>query len=113
MNWEAAGAIGEVIGAIAVVGTLIYLALQIRNQNAATNLQIQESVLSGFDEPNALIAGDLARAELFNRGLSDPDSLSDDEATQFSALFRLFMNQYLKIHRLYLRIPAKPITVSS
>ena len=102
MNWEAAGAIGEIVGAIAVVGTLGYLALQIRQQNAATNLQIQETILTGFDEPLALIAGDLARADLFNRGLSDPDRLNDEEATQFSALFRLFMNQYLKIHRLHI-----------
>ena len=30
MNWEAAGAIGEIVGAIAVVATLVYLALQLR-----------------------------------------------------------------------------------
>ena len=30
MNWEAIGAIGELIGAVAVVATLIYLAIQIR-----------------------------------------------------------------------------------
>ena len=35
MNWEAIGAIGEIIGAIAVVATLAYLAHQIRqNSNA-------------------------------------------------------------------------------
>ena len=30
MNWDAAGAIGEIIGAVAVVATLAFLALQIR-----------------------------------------------------------------------------------
>jgi hypothetical protein len=30
MNWDAIGAIGEIIGAIAVVSTLFYLAVQIR-----------------------------------------------------------------------------------
>lgn len=30
MNWEAIGAIGELVGAIAVVATLIYLAVQVR-----------------------------------------------------------------------------------
>ena len=30
MNWDAIGAIGEIIGAIAVVATLAYLAQQIR-----------------------------------------------------------------------------------
>ena len=30
MNWEALGAIGELAGAIGVVGTLVYLTVQIR-----------------------------------------------------------------------------------
>jgi hypothetical protein len=30
MNWEALGAIGEIVGAIAVVVTIGYLAVQIR-----------------------------------------------------------------------------------
>ena len=37
MNWEALGAIGELIGAVAVMATLIYLAIQIRQ-----NTQQQE-----------------------------------------------------------------------
>ena len=30
MNWEMVGAVGEVLGAAAVVGTLFYLANQVR-----------------------------------------------------------------------------------
>ena len=33
MNWEAIGAVGEIVGAVAVVGTLFYLAIQIRQNN--------------------------------------------------------------------------------
>ena len=33
MNWDALGAIGEIIGAIAVLATLYYLAKQIKMQN--------------------------------------------------------------------------------
>jgi hypothetical protein len=33
VNWEAIGAVGEILGAIAVVISLIYLALQIKVQN--------------------------------------------------------------------------------
>ena len=36
MNWDAIGAIGEIIGAIAVVATLGYLATQIRQSRKAT-----------------------------------------------------------------------------
>ena len=36
MNWEAIGAIGEIVGALAVVLTLIYLAFQVRYARNAT-----------------------------------------------------------------------------
>ena len=38
MNWEAIGAIGEVLGALAVVITLIYLAVQVRQARMAQRL---------------------------------------------------------------------------
>ncbi len=36
MNWEAIGAIGELLGASAVVITLVYLAMQVKHAKAAT-----------------------------------------------------------------------------
>lgn len=36
MNWEAIGAVGEIVGAIAVVVTLVYLTNQVRRGTAAT-----------------------------------------------------------------------------
>lgn len=39
MNWDALGAIGEIIGAFAVVITLIYVAAQMRQNNR----QIEEN----------------------------------------------------------------------
>jgi hypothetical protein len=33
MNWDAIGAIGEIAGAVAVFGSLVYLAIQIKGQN--------------------------------------------------------------------------------
>jgi hypothetical protein len=35
MNWEAIGAIGEVLGAIGVICTLLYLTVQIRQNTRA------------------------------------------------------------------------------
>ena len=44
MNWEAIGAIGEVVGAAGVIATLIYLAAQIRQNAAATRADIRQSL---------------------------------------------------------------------
>ena len=35
MNWEAIGAVGEILGAIAVLLSLAYLAVQIRQNTAS------------------------------------------------------------------------------
>ena len=43
MNWEAAGALGEIIGAFAVLITLIYLSGQIRESSKATKIQTAQS----------------------------------------------------------------------
>ena len=40
MNWEAIGAIGEILGAVAVLGTLYYLAAQIKKSNEYARTQI-------------------------------------------------------------------------
>jgi len=43
MNWDAVGAIGEIIGAIAVVVSLIYLSIQVRqNTNASKAATVQD-----------------------------------------------------------------------
>lgn len=44
MNWDAIGAIGEILGAFAVFATLVYVALQIRHSIQATRGLVRESV---------------------------------------------------------------------
>ena len=46
MNWEAIGAIAELLGALAVLCTLIYLAVQIRQSNIITREQAHYHMLS-------------------------------------------------------------------
>ena len=62
MNWEAIGAVGEILGAIAVLFTLIYLAFQVRQNVKLTKALIRESrtdsshrVLSDFREESELL----------------------------------------------------------
>lgn len=42
MNWDAIGAIGEIAGAAAVVATLVYLARQIRHNNAVSEAHVYQ-----------------------------------------------------------------------
>ena len=43
MNWEAIGATGEVLGAVGVIVTLGYLAIQIRQNTRAIRIQVNQS----------------------------------------------------------------------
>ena len=59
MNWDAIGAVGEIVGAFAVVVSLVYLAIQIRTQNTEARLAsmhdtvaAQRDSLRAFLEPN-------------------------------------------------------------
>ena len=48
MNWEAAGAIGEIVGAAGVVASLVYLAVQIRQGSAQTELNTKAIHATAF-----------------------------------------------------------------
>ncbi len=73
MNWEAIGAVGEILGAIVVVFTIGYLAIQVRHAKEAMADQnrlersrgVREMVLSLVDHP------ELAREQMQNWGLEE------------------------------------------
>ena len=78
MNWDAAGAIGEILGAGAVVISLFYLASQIRTQNKESRLAAQHQILTAFREAS-LIMSNPELADIFLRGNKEIASLSDVE----------------------------------
>jgi|SRR5210317_52279 hypothetical protein len=81
MNWEAIGAVGEIVGAIAVIFTLIYLAYQVRYAKLATLDQNRLTRSTAIRE--ILLAGaandDLRVGQVKNWGLSEYyDSLAKE-----------------------------------
>ena len=94
-NWEAIGAIGEIMGAVAVVISLVYLAIQIRQNTRQVAEQVRALKLEG----HKAAADDHSRfrqniiqspqvASLWRRGKIDYLGLSPDEQAQVSELFR-------------------------
>ena len=98
MNWDAIGAIGELIGALAVVITLAYLAVQIRQNSKALHSSTRFEIAKTQMDINFLLAQnpDLAVASYGilqgKEGISEKDQLA---AGQFiSGMFRTFENQF-------------------
>ena len=82
MDWDAVGAIGEIIGAVAVVVTLIYLAAQIRQNTkhlASTSLQ---ALADRAENRVLLFASNPEFAAMYAKFQADPQSLSASEAVQ-------------------------------
>jgi hypothetical protein len=70
------GSLGEFVAAIA---TLIYLALQIRQNTRESQAASRNLVSQSFVDFCFHVSGDLEIAKLTRRGLIDPESLDDDE----------------------------------
>ncbi len=91
MNWEAIGSIGESISALAVVITLFYLARQMRENSRATKFDSQLKIRSFIAEHQKLLTIP-ENARIWHQGLSDPDSLSNEDLTRFFSLMTLLIN---------------------
>ena len=80
MNWEAIGAIGEIVGAMAVVLSLIYLAIQVRQNSNMARAESQLRLLANFREFSNALKGKDPTA--FGRGLQCyPDLPVDEDGT--------------------------------
>ncbi len=93
MNWEAAGAMGEIIGALAVILTLLYLSIQVRQNTKASRLSAVQAASENSSRFSEILAADPVLSELVWRGLRDPDSLDPAEARRFIAALNVFVRR--------------------
>ena len=92
MNWDAVSAIADVVGVIAVVISLIYLAIQVKantqqidRATQSNRTQTQQSVVENFNVWRQMIAMP-GNGDIWIRGLNNPSDLSGDERHSFNTL---------------------------
>ena len=94
MNWEAVGIIAEVVAALGIIITLIYLAVQIRQSTEHSKLSSAQAV----DTSNMLAFDPIYVPEnsvIWTKGHSDPKSLNDHEIQMFKMFMtRLFVASF-------------------
>ena len=100
MNWDAIGAIGEVLGALGVIATLLYLAVQIRQNTRAVRASTHQGVtdsITGFTE--TLCSND-ELARIWQKGSQSYEDLDDGERFRYNlamlTLFRRFENTFFQ-----------------
>ena len=95
IDWDIVASTGEWAGAVAVVVTLFYLAMQLRAQNRISRFNVWQTCQSEFNEFNRLFIEDPSRLDVYLRGMAHPEDLSDSEAALFQYLHRIPYNTML------------------
>lgn len=99
MNWEAIGAVGEMIGAVGVILTLGYLAYQIRQntqqmaQNERTSIVAAVHVsATNYRENRRHIFTSAEVTEIMLKGMADPNSLGESDLYRFRLVIQNMMD---------------------
>ena len=82
MNWDAIGAIGELVGASAVVVTLVYLAIQIRENTRVAKSEAFRDIASIWNDVFKMLA-QAENSELVMKSLVSYERLESHEKHQF------------------------------
>jgi hypothetical protein len=94
VSWEAISAIGQIVGALAVVISLIYLAREIRSNARASRVASMETLIRWLGQ----LAERPDLRELYYRGVHDFDSLKGADLIGFGVLmnqlFHIFSEMY-------------------
>ena len=83
MNWEAISAIAEVIGVILVIVSLIYLAVQIRQNTLSVRAQTELDTGRQWSELHSRVAHSPDMVDIWDKGLTTPDDLTPNEKRRF------------------------------
>jgi hypothetical protein len=91
MNWEAIGAIGEVLGALGVIITLAYLAIQIRQNTRSQRVDSYARSLDRVTSLQARMSDNPKLGAILLKGVLDSNALSRQERVQFTwAFYEMF-----------------------
>ena len=85
MNWEAISAIGQLVGAVAVVISLIYLARQVRSSARETRRAAMRSTVESLSRLTQQITEHADLADVWSRGIDDFESLHGTDRARFNS----------------------------
>lgn len=92
MDWQAAGTIGEIIGSIAVVISLIYVSLQIKHANKQSEIDSLRHTWNALNQLCDRLSESKETASIINRGRESLQSLDNDEHLIFEHIHLRLLN---------------------
>ena len=94
MDWEAIATIAEVVGAVGVIASLVYVGVQVRQSADSTRAATTAQTIDQSANSSQFLAQDKDSAALYFRGLDNPDTLDKDEKSQFFFILLNLFRRY-------------------
>ena len=91
MNWEMISAVGQMLGAVGVIISIVYLAAQIRNQNKESRRAAMNVLTTHWSDLNRSLVENPELAALWIRALRSFDELDGASKLRFGAHLGRFL----------------------
>ena len=88
MNWDAVIAIAEIVGVIAVIASLVYVAAQIHQNTDIARATLVHGTQVSYSRFHEMLAADAELADIYIRGVHG-DDLSEIETRRFNSLIEI------------------------
>ena len=92
------GSLGEFLAAIATLATLIYLAVQIRQNTLATRAASHHAITDVMNKTNHLVIADAEVARIWVAGRADRSALDPEERERFDNILLCYFHVFDTLH---------------
>ncbi len=97
-GWTSRG-IAEVIGLVGIVGSLVFVGLEVRQNSVATRASTNAGVADAFRELNLVLASSPELARAVVASFDDPEKLSPEERILVLGMWRTILHVWSNGHR--------------
>jgi hypothetical protein len=98
INWEAVQAISETLGLLIVVGSLIYVGLEVRQNAKATRAATMNNIMSNWGEAYRGLSESENVGTLIWKGVQDVNNLEGADRWRFSVQIVALFHNYQNAH---------------
>ena len=98
MNWDALSAVSQLIGSLAVVLSVLYLAVQVHQSTRVAKLAMQDAAATALRDVTKPLMENAELERIWRVGLEDISALSIEERARFFHAVYQFLKAFETIH---------------
>src|SRR2546423_14689039 len=98
MNWDAISAVSQLIGSVAVVISVLYLAVQLRSSTRVARVAAMDAAAAALRDVTKPFMENAELARIWRTGLENLDSLSAEDQARFFHAAHQFLKALETIH---------------